>query len=252
MYEPPAVVPKSKQQDILKLSRTLNSTNVGRFILYCAFINLTVYLAGPFFSVYMLRDLKFSYLTYVIIGSTASLVTLLCMPYWGKRIDRFGNIKVLKITSLIIPLVPILWLVSANVYYLCFAQVVSGFAWAGFNLATSIFLYDAAPSENRTRYIALNNALMYGGISLGALLGGIIAPHMPTIKQSSLLTMFLLSGLARLAVVFIFTPRISEVRQVPKVNTKELLLSGINPDELKSLPDATLKSIDKLWRNRHH
>ncbi|MCX6003808.1 MAG: MFS transporter [Chloroflexi bacterium] len=252
MYEPPAVVPKSKQQDILKLSRTLNSTNVGRFILYCAFINFTVYLAGPFFSVYMLRDLKFSYLTYVIIGSTASLVTLLCMPYWGKRIDRFGNIKVLKITSLIIPLVPILWLVSANVYYLCFAQVVSGFAWAGFNLATSIFLYDAAPSENRTRYIALNNALMYGGISLGALLGGIIAPHMPTIKQSSLLTMFLLSGLARLAIVFIFTPRISEVRQVPKVNTKELLLSGINPDELKSLPDATLKSINKLWRNRHH
>ncbi len=243
MDEPQAAITtKNNQQSIFKLSSILGSTNTGKFILYSALINFAANIAGPFFSVYMLRDLKMNYLTYVIIASTATLVTLLCLPYWGKRVDRFGNIKVLKFTSWLIPLIPIMWLVSANVYYLCFAQVISGFAWAGFNLAVGLFIYDATPAENRTRYIALHYAMMYGGISLGSLLGGIITPHLPVLKQSNLITIFLISGLARLVIVLIFLPRISEVRPVPKINTKEFLFSSTDLTELKN--------FGKHWRNR--
>ena len=250
MHMPQSTATKSNQQSILKLSSKLVSTNIGKFILYSALVNFTVNIAGPFFSVYMLRDLKFNYLTYVIINSTATLVTLLCVSYWGKRIDRFGTIKVIKFTSFLIPLIPLMWLVSSNVYYLCFAQVISGVAWSGFSLAGGLFLYDATSSENRVRYIALNNAIVWGGVSLGALLGGFIVPHLPILKQSNLLTIFLISGLARLATVLIFVPRISEVRSVPKVNIKKLLFSGVKSIELKNLPDSILKKVVKRRRSR--
>ena len=98
MVEPPVVAPKSKQASIFELSRTLGSTNIGKFIVFNALLIFSTNLASPFFSVYMLSDLKFSYLTYFIATAIPTLVTLLCIPFWGKRIDRNGNIKVLKAT----------------------------------------------------------------------------------------------------------------------------------------------------------
>ncbi|MDD5288537.1 MAG: MFS transporter [Dehalococcoidales bacterium] len=250
MVEPPVVIPQNKQSSIFKLSLTLGSTNIGKFILYNALINFAANFSGPFFSVYMLRDLKFNYLTYVIVNSTAALATLIFMPFWGKRIDRAGNVKVLKVASLFVPLVPIVWLFSTNVYYLCAAQVLSGFAWSGFNLAVSIFLYGAAPSENRTRYIALNNALMFAGISLGALLGGVVAPFVPALMKSNLLTMFLISGLARIVVVLIFIPGITEVRNVPEASVKEVLFSDIEPSNLKKLSHDAFQRLNGFRKKR--
>ncbi|MBN1643928.1 MAG: MFS transporter, partial [Dehalococcoidales bacterium] len=88
MYEPSITIAKNNQQSIFKLIPKLISTNVGKFILFIGLVNATANMAGPFFSVYMLRDLKFNYITYVIISSITTLVMLFFMPYWGKRIDR--------------------------------------------------------------------------------------------------------------------------------------------------------------------
>jgi MFS family permease len=233
MVEPPMLVVKSKQPSILKLSLTLSSTNIGKFIIFNALMNFAISFSSPFFSVYMLRDLKFNYVTYVIINATAALATLLFMPMWGRRIDKAGAVQVLKATSLFVPVVPIMWLFSANVYYLCLTQVIGGFAWGGFAVAVNIFLYFATTSENRMRYFAVSNALMFGGAAIGSLLGGIVAPVVPAIMKNSLLTIFLISGLARIIIVFVFIPRISEVRQVPKISINEILIGGINLANMK-------------------
>jgi MFS family permease len=148
-----------------------------------------------------------------------------------------------------LPLVPIVWMLNNNVYYLCGAQILSGFTWSGFTLAVSIFLYDAAPAENRIRYIALNNALAFAGISIGSLVGGIIAPVVPAIMKNSLLTVFLISGLVRLVLVIIFIPRITEVKYVPQTTVRELLFGDIGKD-LKNLSSFILRMIDKIKKNR--
>ena len=62
MVEPKVPIPKSKQSSIFKLSLTLASTNVGKFILYNALMSFAVSFSSPFFAVYMLRDRNFSYL----------------------------------------------------------------------------------------------------------------------------------------------------------------------------------------------
>jgi MFS family permease len=193
----------------------------------------------------MLRDRNFSYLIYVAINSAATLSTLIFMPFWGKRIDKYGNAKILKTASLFVPLIPILWLFSFNIYYLCGIQVFSGLIWAGFSLAGSLFLYDAAPAENRTRYMALSNALVFAGASIGSLLGGIMAPIVPAIMRNSLLTIFLISGLLRIVIVFLFAPRISEVRKTPKANMKEILFGGVDFTSLKGFSGSLFPPFHK-------
>jgi MFS family permease len=251
MNEPrSSIIKKGKQASLLTISKGLFSTNTGRFIVYCSFINLTTLISGPFFTPYMLRELKFNYITYTIINSVSALTTLGFMTWWGRRTDRAGSIKILKLTSFMIPFVPIMWLVSGNIYWLMLAQIVSGFAWSGFQLSSNIFIYDASPQENRTRYIALNNALLFLGISIGSLAGGFIAPHLPLIKGSYFLSIFLLSGLARWVVVLLFLPHLSEVRDVPPISIRELLLPGFQFSRLKNSLNSIVRHISRWWSRK--
>jgi MFS family permease len=226
MYEPlsPATE-KRGHESVLKIARGLFSTNIGMFIIFCALMNFTTTVAGPFFSPYMLRDLHFSYIVYTIINSVAGLATVGFMTWWGKRIDRAGGIKVLKITSLFVPFVPLGWVLSHSLWWLVVIQIFSGFAWAGFHLSSGVFIFDAAPPQNRTRYIALYNSLIFLGVSLGSLAGGIVAPLLPPFMGSYFLSIFIVSGVARLTVALFFLPRIKEVRKVPQIEARELLFS---------------------------
>ncbi len=116
MHEPLSPIIKKKEHtSLLVISKGLLSTNTGRFIVYCSLINLTTLIAGHFFAPYMLRELKFNYITYTIINSASTLTTLGFMTWWGRRTGRAGSIKILKLTSFMIPFVPIMWLVSGNV-----------------------------------------------------------------------------------------------------------------------------------------
>jgi len=234
MYEPLSPATEKRSHDsILKVARGLFSTNIGSFIIFCALINFSATVSAPFFSPYMLRDLQFSYIVYTIINSVAILATVGFMTWWGKRMDRAGSIKVLKITSFFIPFVPLGWALSHNLWWLILMQIFSGFAWAGFQLSSSVFIFDAAPPQNRTRYIAIYNFLIFLGVSVGSLTGGIVAPLLPPFRGSYFLSIFIVSGLARLAVALFFLPRIKEVRKVPQVKAGELLFSDFQPAWLK-------------------
>jgi MFS family permease len=239
---------KNGQDGLLRITRNLFSSNIGRFTVFHSLINFTATIAGPFFAPYMLRELKFDYITYAIINSASTLSTIGFMTWWGKRTDKAGNIRVLQFTSFLIPFVPIGWLVSRDFYWILVVQVFSGFIWAGFQLASSVFLFDASPPENRTRHIAIYNTLMYLGVSLGSLTGGILSPFLPEINGSYFLTIFLVSGIARLAVVFVFAPHISEVRDVPLVSIKDLVLDGFTPADIRRLPSIIRRRINRFWK----
>jgi MFS family permease len=226
MYEPLSPATQGQGHDsAVKIARGLFSTNVGMFIILCALMNFAATLAGPFFSPYMLRDLKLNYIIYTVLNSVAGLATVGAMTWWGKRIDRAGSIKVLKITSLFVPFVPLGWVLARSLWWLIIMQLFSGFAWAGFQLASGVFIYDAVPSQNRARYIAVYNSLIFLGVSLGSLTGGVVAPHLPPVTGSYFLSIFIVSGVARLVVALFFLPRVKEVRKVPRVEAKELLFS---------------------------
>jgi MFS family permease len=105
--------------------------------------------------------------------------------------------------------------------------VYSGFAWAGFNLCVGLFIYDAAPQENRTRFIAFFGALNAFAVTLGSLIGGNLGPHLPKISGSYFLTLFLMAGIIKLAVVLGLFRRIEEVRDVPSMKAIDILFGGL-------------------------
>ncbi len=247
MYEPPLAIEQQEQFRLLDFIRETRSTNLGRFALYVSAMNFATYLAAPFFAVYILRDLGFDYLTYVLLIVSVILATTMAMTFWGKRADKAGNIKVIAITSCLIPVVPILWLASHNVFYLVLIQLISGFAWAGFNLCSTNFIYDASPANKRTGYIAYFNAMSGTAICLGALLGGLLATHLPPILGYSLLTLFLISGLLRVVVATTFFRHIHEVRRVRKMTTAELIWGKLRLNALSPSFVMSLVSVPVLY-----
>jgi MFS family permease len=92
-----------------------------------------------------------------------------------------------------------------------------------------LFIWDAAPQENRIRYITIFGALGALGATVGALIGGNLGPHLPKISGSYFLTLFLVSGILRLIIVLGLFRHIDEVRDVEPVKATELLFGDLRP-----------------------
>ncbi len=226
MYEPESQSANEKSRRIIDIVRNIGSLNLGKFTLYVALMSFAVALSGPFFAVYMLRDLEFSYVTFMFCTSANAVANLAFQTFWGRRADRFGNVKIMRIASCLMPVIPLAWLLNANPFYIMGVQAFAGIAWSGFTLATTNFVYDAAEPENRSKYIAVFNATNGVASCLGSLLGGVLALHVPLIFNYQLQTMFLLSGIARAGVVICMVRLILEVRRVPQTNVLRVLFGN--------------------------
>jgi MFS family permease len=190
-----------------------------------------VAISGPFFAVYMLNELDFTYLQYSM-NLVASIATQFFMlRYWGRISDKHGNRLIMLICSAAVPLIPILWLFSPNIYYLFAVQVFSGLAWSGFNLTTANYLYDIRPHHtNFATYAAVQAGISAVLVFCGAIFGGYLASAAPWLASwlpfqigSALFIVFIASGLLRLAVLLWFIPRAEE----PHVRTRPQLLKII-------------------------
>jgi len=216
--------------DFLSGFRTSNFT---RFTFTIGLMNGTTNIAGPFFAVYMLRDLEWTYLQFTANMLTFLISQTLFVRWWGGVGDRHGNRTILVATSCLLPVLPVLWVFSSNYVYLLFAQVVSGATWSGFNLAATNFVYDSVPQTRRARafsYYSLSNGC-FSAIG-GMLIGAFIAEHAPmefslglghVTLQSSLPVVFIISGIARAIAAAIMLPQFSEVREAEPISAVRIL-----------------------------
>lgn len=231
MFEPPLRSSREAYFSFFNFIRKIRESNFAKFTLFAASMNFAVHLAAPFFAVYMLKDLGFSYIKYTTVVVTAGVANLATIGIWGHHADKAGNMRVIKFASILIPAIPCLWLFSHNLLYLVVVQIYAGALWAGFNLCVSNFIYDAVSPEKRTRCISYFNVISGACIFAGALSGGFLATRVPSISGYRLLTLFLISGILRALVGLIFLPKIKEVRNVEHVSSLELFYSiiGIRP-----------------------
>ena len=227
MYEPPLKITKEHYFTFWDFIKRVKESNFAKFVLYAASISFAVSISGPFFAVYMLRDLNFSYATYTIIATAATTSTLLAMGIWGRHADIVGNMRVIRLTSFLIPLAPILWLFSHNIAYLILIQFFAGFIWAGYNLSVFNFVYDAVMPEKRTRCVSYFNVINGSAICIGSLTGGFLAKNLPNLFGYNLITLFLLSGILRAIFAVLILPLIKEVRRVENISSLDLFFSVI-------------------------
>ncbi len=212
--------------------KRFRESNFVKFVLYVASITFATHVAAPFFSVYMIRDLHFNYLVFMFVHLGAVIAGLFSFRIWGHHADSVGNARVLKLTSFLIPIIPVLWIFSSNLVYLFTIEVFAGFVWGGFNLCTLNFIYDAVSPGKRIR--CLSYFTFINGIATfsGAITGGYLAENLPPFLGSRILTLFLMSAGLRALSHFILSKKFHEVRTTQKkVSSIELFFSvvGIRP-----------------------
>jgi len=231
-YDPELKLEKGYYFSFWQFVKKIPQSNFGKFSVFISLIMFATAIASPFFTVYMLRDLKFNYGIWTLISISGSVSALLFMPMWGKFADRFGNLKVMRLTGIFVPLVPLLWIptaifakisLTAVVIYIFIEEFISNLIWAGFNLCYVNFIYDAVTRQRLALCIAYFNILNGIGVFIGATLGGLLASlNLSFFGMNPLLFIFLLSGIARFIVYVIMMPRIKEVREVQKYEKGEI------------------------------
>jgi len=225
MYDPPVEYSGDNYFSIWGFLSRVGESNFVNFSVFVALMNFAVFLASPYFAVLMLQDLHFDYITYTVVNVASTLTVYLTMKRWGNIADRVGNIRILKLTSMIVVIVPLLWLINLDPIYLIAAQIVSGFAWAGFNLCASNFIYDSVTQKKRTRCIAYFNVFNGIAVCAGSIIGGLILPYLPPTFGYQILTLFVISSILRLLIATTLPKRLKEVRPVDKIKDHELIFT---------------------------
>jgi MFS family permease len=214
---------KTNGYPIKAFFKDITKTNYGLFVFYYCAMNFGVYISAPYFTAYLLSDLKFNYLQFTLINSTILIVKYLSMPLWGANGDKYGTRKILSLAGFLMPLNPIFWCFSGNFYYLIIIQVISGFTWAGFELAVFNFLFDTTNPKKRAASVAYYNALNGIAMLIGGIAGNFIIKY-NDLFWSKFIFLFLASGILRFVVSIIFIPKLKEVREVEYIRYHKLLL----------------------------
>jgi MFS family permease len=223
-YEPKIKLKEGYYFSFLDFIKQAPKNNFGKFAIFRALFSFSCSISAPLLAIYLLRNLQFSYITYMIIILAGAMFSLLVLEIWGKFADRYGNYRVLGITSILIPIIPILWILFPSpIYLLLVPSFISGISWAGFNLATSNFIYDNVHKQKRGLAVSYYNMLAGIGVFLGAGLGALLIKFLTISFIEPIFLIFLIGSIARMVVVFWWLPKIKEIRKTKKCDSSKAL-----------------------------
>jgi MFS family permease len=164
-----------------------------------AFIwNMSLQIAGPYFSVYLVRELGADAATVGLTTAASSLAALVGQLVYGRWLDRKGMLWVFMITGFPIVLLPIWWVFYTAPWQVGLNNLIGGFLWAGFNLANFNLLLKLTPDDERPRAVAFYQTAVVASAVIGPLIGGAI------VESVGFSAIFVLSGLGRLVAMFVF------------------------------------------------
>ena len=114
----------------------------GRLLLFAVGMQVAVYIAGPFFVPYMLKELQFQYHHYAVLIGVSFVSKFVSLRWWGRLAHRTGAHRLLWIGSL--GLVPLAggWAISSNYYWLLVLQLGAGAAWGAYELALVLLFFE--------------------------------------------------------------------------------------------------------------
>jgi MFS family permease len=172
--EPVAPSHADRHVSLREFAARIGRTADGKFLLYLMAVQAAVQLSGPYFTPYMLKQLKLDYVSYTILVASAFAAKMLSLPWLGHLAHRYGPRKLLLWGSLGIMPLSAMWLVSNNFGFLIALQVAGGIAWAGYELAWFLLFFEMLPKEERTSVLTTFNFGHSLASVVGSILGGAI------------------------------------------------------------------------------
>lgn len=181
----------------------------GSLVAYACALAFAAHFSGPYFTPYMLRELGFSYHTFMLVIATQFLAKALALPWLGRLGARLGPVGLMRAGGLAVIPLAAAWLVSANVWYLVGVQFAAGCAWAAYELALALLFFDAVPHRDRTAVITAYNLGLALATVGGATAGGMLLEASGE-DRTAYLAVFTVSSLLRVAVL----PLLQRVRSL--------------------------------------
>lgn len=230
--DPEYKISKSSFFSFIDFLKRTHRSNFAKFVFYVSIINGAAAFSAPFFAVYMLVELKMSYLRYMVVIATAVLAQYITLRRWGALSDKYGYKKILNLCAVGAAINPVLWLFFNSIEAIIFIQIFSGVVWAGFNLSASNFMFDAVTPQKRARAAAsqstVSGTMVFIGTSIAAIFVTYYLPRLPAfdhlpITPSKYFYLFAISGLIRAIASLAFLPFVKEVKDVEKIGHRELL-----------------------------
>ena len=161
------------------------STNVKIFITLFVAVFVTTIGAGlvvPLLPVYA-HELGAGAFQIGLIFGAFSLTRTIFVPYFGKLSDRKGKKPLITAGLFIYFLLSLLYTASRNVETLILLRLGQGFASAMILPVAQAYVGIITPNHKEGRMMGLFNVSLYGGLSIGPLLGG-LAKDLFNIKVS--------------------------------------------------------------------
>ena len=197
----------------------LKDSNFLMFILYFSVWTFAVNLSGPFFNIYLLKDLSLDVSLVTIYSSLSSAANLLLLMFWGKLADRWGNRPLLIAVGLVVAVTPLLWLGTGNYpfavwVWLPLLHLLGGTTLGAIGLCTTNIQMEIAPIEQPSTYFAIAAAVSGVAGALGTTGGGFLA-ELPGMSLGGL---FALSAAVRLVgllpLILVREPRSVSLRAI--------------------------------------
>ncbi len=171
------------------------------FIICTSLFRFAIYISSPFFTPYMMNDLKLSMFQFVLLSSIPYFGRALFFNYWGKVGKGFGAFFGIGLTGLYISIIPIIWVISRNYNFLIFSEILAGIAWGGFELNQVLmiqnFMHQSMKVGSRV-LLGIHMALANICGVLGAIVGSLLMD-----AHLSFYQIFLCSSILRFLAILI-------------------------------------------------
>jgi MFS family permease len=174
----------------------LTENGNGPLFLYLFVVQMAAQISGPYFTPYMLRQLRFSYWDYMLLIATAFLAKIACLPACGRLADRYGAPRLLWLGGMAIVPVSALWAVSDQFYYLFGVQILSGAAWAAYELAVLLLAFESMPADRRVAMLTMYNLVNSTAYLVGSVFGALVLAEFHQTRPAYL-SLFLISSAIR-------------------------------------------------------
>ena len=177
---------KKNNEDSLDLDKSYRFSYIVKdktktiFIIYNTFIHFSVMFLGPLFTIYILRTMELSYFVLTLCMVSWWVGNVFSSRMWGRVAKKRGNLYLLKLTTILMCILPALWI---SVYYFdengrvlvsLIINLLAGITFSGFGLSSFNIVYEISEKDEVIKFSSLLNCLKGIGVFIGSLIAGSI------------------------------------------------------------------------------
>ncbi len=204
----------------------LKDKNYRNFLLFSTLWNFALFLASPYYNVYMLEALQIPTSRQTLYATLLpSIATILFVRLNGHMSDRFGYRNTLLLSSILSAFHPFIWLFVAPQTEALIG--VLNFIWGITGVAVDLSVFSMgiylAPEENRSAYVSVKTvAINLIGIAPAVLLSGLLMDGLTPLMAKAAIpftfgrtmlpfhVILIISSVLRLVAIFVFARRIQK------------------------------------------